>query len=156
MKPSHSNLHYFFLLLFTLICFSSCSDDTDTDDIVPYTLVSFTYIDNNNELAAVANSVYLDENNITTTSAGYKNHGVIIVKLTEGYAAFDATCTNDVESENHVVPDGAFAVCPDCGSTFNLLQDGYPFNDQKAIYKLKEYRTSYTSEGNHATIRVYN
>jgi len=156
MKSKQSNLHFFFLLLFTLIGFSSCSDDTNTDDIVPYVRISFKYIDNNNALGAVGNSVYLDENDIVTSSAGYNGHGIIIVRLTKGYAAYDATCTNDVESEYHVELDGTFAICPVCGSKFNILQDGQPFNGSKAIYNLIQYKTSSTSEGNHASIRVYN
>jgi nitrite reductase/ring-hydroxylating ferredoxin subunit len=156
MKSRQSNLHYFFLFLLTLIGFSSCSKDTDLDKIVPYSRVQFEYLDNENKLGAVGNSIYLNEDDITTSSAGYKNHGIILVKLSEGYAAFDATCTNDVESEEHVEIDGAFAICPVCDSKFNILQGGFPFAGSAARYQLKVYNTSSTSEGNHATIRVRN
>ena len=156
MKSRQSNLHYFFLFLLTLIGFSSCSKDTNLDKIVPYTRIQFEYNDNENKLGAENNSIYLDENDIITSSAGYRNHGIIIVRLSDGYAAFDATCTNDVESEEHIELDGVFAVCPVCDSKFNILDNGYPFNGSVARHKLKEYKTSSTSEGNHAKIRVYN
>ncbi len=156
MKSRQSNLHYFFLFLFTLIGFSSCSKDTNLDKIVPYTRVEFEYLDNENKLGAVGNTIYLDEDDIITSSAGYKNHGIIIVRLNEGFAAFDATCTHDVEAAEHVELDGAFAVCPICDSKFNVLQGGFPFNGSVARHQLKEYDTSSTNEGNHATIRVRN
>lgn len=156
MKSSQSNLHYFFLILIPLLAFSSCSKDTNIDKIVPYTRVEFEYLDNENKLGAVGNSIYLDEDDIITSSAGYKNHGIIIVRLNEGFAAFDATCTNDVEADEHVELDGSFAECPICGSKFNVLQGGEPFNGSVARYNLKQYKTSSQSAGNHATIRVYN
>ncbi|MCZ4693283.1 hypothetical protein DWB61_02185 [Ancylomarina euxinus] len=156
MKPSQSNLHYFFLFLLTLVGFSSCSKDTNLDKIVPYAHVEFEYLDNENKLGAVGNTIYLDENDIITSSAGYKNHGIILVKLNEGYAAFDATCTHDVESQEHVELDGVFAVCPICDSKFNILQGGEPFNGSVARYNLKQYKTSSNGASSHAKIRVYN
>tara|TARA_R110001583_G_scaffold74156_6_gene205605 strand:+ start:9736 stop:10206 length:471 start_codon:yes stop_codon:yes gene_type:complete len=156
MKSRQSNLHYFFLFLFTLIGFSSCSKDTNLDKIVPYTRVEFEYLDNENKLGAVGSSIYLDEDDIITSSAGYKNHGIIIVRLNEGFAAFDATCTYDVEAAEHVELDGSFAECPICESKFNIQQDGQPFNNSVARFNLKQYKTSSQSEGNHATIRVRN
>lgn len=156
MKSRQSNLHFFFLFLFTLIGFSSCSKDTNLDKIVPYTRVEFEYHDNENKLGAENNSIYLDEDDIITSSAGYKNHGIILVHLNEGIVAFDATCTHDVESEEHLKLDGNFAVCPVCDSKFNILQIGEPFSGSIARYNLKKYKTYSQSVGNHATIRVRN
>ena len=81
MKSRQSNLHFFFLFLLTLIGFSSCSEGTDINDIVPDTHVDFTYHDNENKLGAENNSIYLGEDDIITSSAGYKNHGIILVLL---------------------------------------------------------------------------
>ncbi len=156
MKSRQSNLHYFFLFLLTLAGFSSCSEDTNLDEIIPNVPVNFQYLDNENKLGASGNAIYLSENDISTPPAGYKNHGIIIVRLNEGYAAFDATCTHDPEDQKHIELDGSFALCPICGSKFNIQQSGQPFNGSVARYNLKEYKTSSQSEGNHATIRVYN
>ncbi|MRT91637.1 hypothetical protein [Ancylomarina sp. 16SWW S1-10-2] len=156
MKLRQSNLHFFFLFLFILIDLSSCSKGTDIDEIVPYTLVDFTYHDNENKLGAENNCIYLDEETIGISKVGYKNHGIILVHLNDGIVAFDATCTNDVESDNHLELDGNFAVCPDCDSKFNILQVGEPFSGSVARYSLKTYKTSTYSLGNHATIRVRN
>lgn len=156
MKSRQPNLHYFFLFLLTLTGFSSCSEDTNIDKIIPYTRVEFEYIDNENKLGAVGNSIYLDENDVISYSAGYKNHGIILVKLNEGVAAYDATCTHDVEAEEHIELDGIFAVCPLCESKFNILQGGEPFNGSEARYNLKKYKTSYNETNSHIRIRVYN
>jgi len=156
MKSRLSNLHYFFIFLLPLIGFSSCSKDTNIDDIVPHVKIDFEYLDNENKLGAVGNSIYLDENDIVTHAAGYKNHGIIIVRLSDGYAAFDATCTNDVEAEEHIELDGVFAVCPNCDSNFNILQGGQPFNGSEARYSLKKYSTSDNGSNNHVKIRVFN
>ncbi len=156
MKSRLSNLHYFFLFLLSSIGFYSCSEDTNLNKIVPYVRVQFEHLDNENKLGAVGNAIYLGENDIATSAAGYKNHGIIIVRLNDGFAAYDATCTHDVESEEHVELDGVFAVCPVCNSKFDILQGGFPFNGSKARYNLKTYRTSNSNAGNHAEIRVYN
>jgi Rieske Fe-S protein len=58
------------------------------------------------------------------------------------YYTYDATCTLEVSDSCSVVNEGngLNAVCPCCGSTYNLM-DGFPINGE-APYALKEYNIS--------------
>lgn len=152
MNSNKPNLLYFFLILLLNITFCSCSKDTNVDEIVPYTFVKGTiYLNFHSELNSVGNALYFDE---IGASVGYKGHGFIVVRTsTSEFTVFDATCTHDTDSEEHVVIKGSYAECPVCKSKFSLLTGGWPFNDSVAKYKLKEYRNSYSSGSNTLNVR---
>jgi len=153
MNDYKSNLLHFFLFLLLNITFWSCSDTTDEDDIVPYTYVNGTIrLDYYNDLNAIGNALYFDE---IGTSVGYNGHGFIVVRTgTSEFAVFDATCTNDIDSDEYLEINGSYAECPVCGSKFSLLTGGWPFNESVAKYKLKEYQNTYYSSNN--TLKVRN
>ncbi|MDM8159146.1 hypothetical protein QUH73_04860 [Labilibaculum sp. K2S] len=152
MSHNKSNLPFFFLFYLLSITFYSCSKDTNVDEIIPYTYVKGTiYLNFYSELNSVGNALYFDE---IGASVGYNGHGFIVVRTsTSGFAVFDASCTNDRDSEEHLKIEGSYAECPVCGSKFSLLTGGWPFNDSEAKYKLKEYRNSYSSSTNTLNVR---
>jgi nitrite reductase/ring-hydroxylating ferredoxin subunit len=153
MKSNKSNLLYFFLFLLLSSFFSACSDSKSVDDIVPNWHINATiHLDYHSELNSVGNALYFDE--IGGSTVGYKNHGIFIIKLNSGYAAYDATCTHDVDADDPLELEGIFAECPICESKFNLMDGGYPFEGSIAKYPLKKYKTSFSSANN--TLRVYN
>lgn len=153
MSIIKSNLLYFFLFLLLSTTFCSCSSDNDNKEIVPSWHINSTlYLDFHSELGSVGNALYFSS--IGGETVGYNDHGIIVVKLNNGFAAYDATCTHDIDVEEHVEPDGVFAECPVCESKFNLLDGGYPFEGSVAIHPLKKYRTSYSSSNR--TLRIYN
>jgi len=139
-----SNLTQIFSFFFIIISFVSCSD-TDSvrkDDIVPYTLVNeqinLSYFYKISDVNLVGNSQYFQD--FGGKYIGYRGHGIIVAIADDGYKAYDATCTYDVDVEEHLELDGLFAVCTLCDSKFNILT-GWPFEGSVARYQLKKYRT---------------
>jgi len=157
MKSRLSNLHYFFLFLLTLIVFSSCSDATDINDVVPYTriqleknLVYYPALD------VPGNAVYFGPNEFINSAAGYRDHGIYIVNTGDGFIAMDASCTHDVEADEHVEineDSDALGICPLCKSEFVFLSGG-SVHVGPAKYDLKKYHTYY--DANAKTLRVTN
>ena len=159
MNVNKSNLLYFFLLLTLSSLFCSCSSDSiDINDVVPYRNIDVTL-----------NLTY--EYNLTNNTAvyydyvdghwvGYKNHGIIIYRANDNYFAYDATCTHDVEADDHVElgnPDDAdswegVAVCPICKSEFMILTGANPIGESVAKHPLKSYKTN--KNGN--MLHIYN
>lgn len=152
MNSNKSNLLYFFLFFLLNITFCSCSKDTNVDEIIPYTFVNGTiYLDFHSELNSVGNALYFDE---IGTSVGYNGHGFIVIRTsTSEFAVFDASCTYDSDSNEHIKIEGSYAECPVCESKFSLLTGGWPFNDSVAKDKLKEYKNSYSSSNNTLNVR---
>lgn len=151
MNSSKSNL-YLFLFFLLNITFCSCTTTTDKDCEIPYSYVSGTiYLNFYSDLNSVGNAVYFNE---IGTSTGYNGHGFIVVRTgTSEFAVFNATCTNDIDSEEHVEINGTYAECPVCESKFSLLTGGWPFNDSLASCGLEEYSCTYSSSKNTLTVR---
>ena len=152
MRINKSNLLYFFLFLLLNTFFCSCSKTISEDDIVPHVFVQGTiYLEYHSELNSIGNALYFDE---IGTSTGYKGHGFIVVRTSSSeFAVFDASCTNDVEADEHVEVDEALAVCPICESQYSLLTGAWPLNNSVAKYKLKGYRNTYYSSRNELKVR---
>lgn len=159
MSHNKLNLQYFFLFLLVNITFCSCSKDSvNIDDIVPYRKIdvelNLTY---HNELTNNT-AIYFDD--VYGVIVGYNNHGIFVFRSNDEYFAYDATCTHDVESDEHVIlndPDdddewNAGAKCPVCNSEFLIPNGAYPIDGSVAKYPLKEYKTSL--RGN--SLRIYN
>ena len=157
MKSRLSNLHYFFIFLLTLIGFSSCSDATDINDVVPYTRVQFEiHLVYYNDLDVPGKALYFDQNDIINSAAGYRDHGIYIVNTGDGFIAMDASCTHDVEADEHVEineDNDALGICPLCKSEFVFLSGG-SVHVGPAKYDLKKYHTYY--DQNKRTLRVSN
>lgn len=159
MSVNKSNLLYFFILFSLCISICSCSSNSvDVNEIVPYRQIN-AHIDLTYYNQLTNNSaMYFDF--IEGRSLGYKDHGIIVFRTNGQYYAYDATCTHDVETEEHVElndpnDDDAWnngATCPVCGSEFILSTGAAPTSESIAIHPLKSYRTSVS--GN--ILRVYN
>jgi len=150
MKSRLSNLHYFFIFLFPLIIFSSCSKDTtNINEIVPYTRISFqTYRYYHQDLEKIGEGIYFDSNDGFNSAAGYKNHGIYIINTGNDFIAMDATCTHDVTSDTHVVlkkDNPSIGICHDCKSEFVFLSEG-AIHKGPAKYSLRNYTVIYNSE----------
>ena len=150
MKSRQSNLHYFFLFLLTLIGFSSCSkDSTNINEIIPYTRINFqTNRTWHQELEQIGVGVYFDSEYGFNSSAGYKNHGIYIVNTGDGFISMDATCTHDVNIDEHIEVSGEnnlIGTCPVCGSEFIFLTGG-AVHKGPAKYSLRNYRLTYNPD----------
>lgn len=152
MNSNKPNLLIFFLFFLSSITFSSCYTTTDEDCDIPYSYVSGTiYLNYYSGLNSVGNAVYFDE---IGTSSGYNDHGFIVVRTsTSEFAVFDASCTYDSDSDEHVEINGTYAECPECDSKFSILTGGWPFDDSEATCSLKEYSCTYSSSNNTLTVR---
>lgn len=149
MKSRQSNLHYFFLFLLLLLGFSSCSKSTDVNEIVPYTRISFsTFRIYHQELEDIGTGVYFGPDQAFNSSAGYRNHGIYIVNTGDKFIAMDATCTHDVEIDDHInlkENNKLIGVCPECGSEFIFLSGG-SVHKGPANYDLIKYRVTYNPD----------
>ena len=152
MSNNKSNLLYFFLFLLINITFCSCSKDTNIDEIIPYTHVNGTIrLNYYSGLNSVGNALYFDE---IGTSIGYNGHGYIVIRTsTSTFSVFDASCTNDKDSDEHLEIEGVLGICPVCKSKFNLMGDGIRI-EGPARYTLKKYRNTYSASNN--TLKVRN
>ncbi|WP_372639880.1 hypothetical protein [Ancylomarina sp.] len=150
MKSRQSNLHYFFLFILILTSFSSCSkDSTNINEIVPYTRINFqTNRIWHQELEKIGTGIYFDSEDGFNSSAGYGNHGIYIVNTGDGFIAMDATCTLDVNSEEHIEvskENDLLGICPICESEFVFLSGGQ-IHKGPAKYSLRNYKVIYNSE----------
>lgn len=131
-----------YLLIFTMFVFMNSSCDK-VDSQIPDVYVDLPInLSINNELTIPGNSLYFP---------GVGFGGIIVYCETEGsYYAFDAACTNEINSSCKVVNEGLLGTCSCCESQFILI-GGYP-SDGPASAPLKQYKTSLY--GN--ILRVYN
>ena len=138
-----------FCILATAAAFVSCFNNDD--DVVPWTEVKVKI----NTLDAK----YIDLQNINgrviVKNEGYGGNGIIVYRASEsGFNAFDCTCTYEVSDTCAVILDEGNivgAVCPVCGSKYELVNCGMPTSG-KARHSLKSYRVSY----NEPDLRIFN
>ena len=123
------------VLLFIAVFASSC--ETNRGKIIPYVKV---YIDL--DIYAELGSMGIGSTKIIPNE-GYK--GIVLYREADLiFHAYDLTCTEFPEHDEAVVEDENFIgvfECPECGSTFVLINGAYP-NSGPAEYPLEEYHTS--------------
>lgn len=145
---SLSKVLTFCILATAAACVSCFNED---DDVVPWTEVKVRI----NTLDAK----YIDLQSVSgrtiVKNEGYGGNGIIVYRSTESiFNAYDCTCTYEVSDTCAVVLDEgniAGAVCPICGSKFELVNCGMPTSG-KARHSLKSYRVSY----NEPFLRIFN
>ncbi len=145
---SLSKVLTFCILATAATCVSCFNED---DDVVPWTEVKVRI----NTLDAK----YIDLQSVSgrtiVKNEGYGGNGIIVYRSTESiFNAYDCTCTYEVSDTCAVVLDEgniAGAVCPICGSKFELVNCGMPTSG-KARHSLKSYRVSY----NEPFLRIFN
>lgn len=131
---------YLFFFLLVLLSSLSCKE---IDSQIPDVPVSFQInLITLNELTVPGNSVYFPQ-------AGFG--GVIIYCEIEGsYYAFDAACTNEINTGCRVENKGLLGTCSCCGSEFVFV--GGSVVKGPASAPLKQYNVSVYGD----MLRVYN
>lgn len=130
--------HIFFLipiLLISLLMAPAC--ESNQGRIIPYTKVYYDL-----DLYAELGSMGIGST-LIIPNEGYR--GIVLYR--EGdllFQAYDLTCTEFPDHDEAVLEDEDFVglfECPECGSTFILVNGAYP-NTGPAQYPLQEYNTS--------------
>ena len=130
--------HIFFLLpvlLISLLIAPAC--ESNQGRIIPYTKVYYDL-----DLYAELGNMGIGST-LIIPNEGYR--GIVLYR--EGdllFHAYDLTCTEFPDHDEAVIEDEDFVgvfECPECGSTFVLVNGAYP-NTGPAEYPLQEYRTS--------------
>jgi nitrite reductase/ring-hydroxylating ferredoxin subunit len=152
------NLIIFIIILIFPLFITSCSKEKN--DVIPDVYVDFNISLYDPEFYILtapltADSVSASTNNIGSPAAGYDNNGIIIFRDgNDEFYAYDRTCPHDFKVNNRSVKvkiDGITAVCPDCGSIYQLAAYGTPSNGPSQ-YPLKNYKTSF----NNPWVHVWN
>jgi nitrite reductase/ring-hydroxylating ferredoxin subunit len=150
----------FFLIAVTFTFTSgSCNKK---NDVIPDVYVDFTLNLSDPEfvdLNAIGGSVAVDArtNNWGSSAAGYAGNGIIISRGVDEFYAYDRTCPHDFSLNASSIKVNidktgfAKAVCPKCGTSYELLSFGTPASGV-GKYPLKNYKTS--TYGN--SVRVWN
>ena len=132
------NLHIFFLfltLLFAAVSTPSC--ESNRGQIIPYVKVYVPLL-----LYADLADMGIGATKILP-GEGYK--GIVLYRANDlEFYAYDLCCTEYPEHDEAVEEDETFTgvfECPDCGSTYVLINGAYP-NSGPAEFPLVEYRTS--------------
>lgn len=141
MSKQISKVLTFCCSLASLLIFHAC--DNIDDDVVPWVEVRVRI----NTLSAE----YIDLQSISgraiIKNEGYGANGIIVYRAGESvFNAFDCTCTNELSDTCGVVFDEnniAGAICPVCGSRYELMNCGMPTSG-KARHSLKSYHVSYS------------
>ena len=140
---------FIFCVLATSSAFVSCQNPDD--DVVPWVEVSVRV----NTLDARYVDLQNVNGRVVIKSQGYGNNGIIVFRSSEDvFNAFDCTCTYEQSDTCAVQLDEnniAGAICPVCGSKFELVNCGMPTTG-KARHSLKSYRVSY----NEPILRIFN
>ena len=138
-----------FCILATVWPFVSCQNPDD--NVVPWTEVKVRI----NTLDARYIDLQSVNGRVVVEHQGYGGNGIIVYRSSETiFNAFDCTCTYEQSDTCAVIPDDgniAGAVCPVCGSKYELVNCGMPTSG-KARYSLKSYRVSY----NEPILRIFN
>ncbi len=141
------------------IIFSSCNKN---NDVIPDRYVSFTLNLSDPEfvnLNAIGGSVTVNAstNNWGTRAAGFDNNGIIISRGVDEFYAYDRTCPHDYAINRQSIQvqidatGFAKAVCPECGTTYELISFGTPASGI-GRYPLKNYKTRFDG----ANVTVWN
>ena len=138
-----------FCVLATTAAIVSCQNPDD--NVIPWVEVKVRI----NTLDAKFIDLQNVNGRIVVANQGYGGNGIIIYRSSESiFNAFDCTCTYEVSDTCAVILDEgniAGAICPVCGSKYELVNCGMPTSG-KARHSLKSYRVSY----NEPYLRIFN
>jgi hypothetical protein len=137
-----------FLTLF-LTFLPSCSKHTN--DVIPDVRVDFTIDLENPEFASLTVAGSFDTIDAAThnwgpLAGGYDGNGIIVYSGPDEFHAYDRTCPYDFAANGKSVrinADYAVAVCPECGTTYDLSAFGTPASGP-GRYPLKNYNITLT------------
>lgn len=146
-----SKLIKILLIISSIILLLKCSsDDKDVRSVIPP--ISFSIqisLQSNPRLQIIGNSVYFSH--YQGTNLGYRNHGIYVIKTGDSqYRSFDASCTYDPDTNEHIAISGTGYKCPTCNSQFELFTGSVV--KEPANIALREYSTNLSE----THVRVYN
>lgn len=132
-----------FSIISTLLI--SCNRDNN-NEIIPDVPVYIGPIHvTDAEYQALFNLVY---GNHLEALEGYQANGILLVNLGNNeFAAYDCTCTHEVEKDCFVRPENSNSVtvtCSCCESTYELINGSV--TKGPANYPLKAYKTTFNGE----------
>lgn len=145
-------LYICFYMLTNWGCDEKISEKWGDKHIIPYVSI-YTQIDlkigGESKLQVPGQPIYLNTSQPNGTPLGYKEHGIIVIRLNDTeFACWDATCTNCTDLNSYMTTkdlSGEIAICPVCDKEFSLHY-GAAFNTTEKIYPLKSYPI--TRQGN--------
>jgi len=154
-----SKIRLFLFILSLTVFINSCNKK---NDVIPDVYVSFNLDLLDPEfvnLNALGGSVTVNSrtNNIGTGAAGYNGNGIIVTRGVDEFYAYDRTCPhdyllNELSVQVNIDNTGfARAVCPQCGTVYELMSFGTP-GAGIGKYPLKNYKTSFDG----IYVRVWN
>ncbi len=159
MIPMYKGLKISFFLIAAIVALSLSSCGKNSNDVIPDVYIDFT-IDLNDpqfvNLTALGGSDTIDAttNNFGSRAAGFNGNGIIIFSGADAFYAYDRTCPHDYAVNGlsiKVKVDFTKAVCPKCGTMYELLASGTP-SSGPGRYPLRNYKTSFDGR----FIRVWN
>ena len=131
-------------LLFVL---SSCDTNFNQISPIPDAPVSYTLniLRDAPQLMTPGNSVAITEPNKQGQYIGYSGL-LICYGLDDKYYAFDLCCPHEHRRDIRVEVDMIFAVCPECGSQFDVGFGSGFCNKGESKYPLKRYTVTRTGD----------
>jgi len=127
----------------------------EQEDVVPEVPVN-VYLQLIHYNLSPAGSIIVTNQMVAASSLGYDNNGLIVYRDISEFYAYDRTCPYHVEKSIPVGLSGnpLYAICPNCGSKFQLWFNGFPTDSGPSKYPLKQYQTTYYPSSN--TLHIYN
>jgi nitrite reductase/ring-hydroxylating ferredoxin subunit len=146
-------------LLTVLLVFLSGSCTKKANDVIPDVYVHFVLDINDPQfvtLNAIGGADTIDANtNNWDYAGGFDGNGIIIYRGIDSFYAYDRTCPHDYKTDGESVKvniDFIQAVCPVCGTVYELAAGGTP-SSGPGRYPLKNYRTVF--DGRFVTVSNY-
>ena len=140
------------LNLLSVICallsvLSSCDTNLNQISPIPDAPVSYTLniLRDAPQLMTPGNSVVITEPNKQGQYIGYSGL-LICYGLDDKYYAFDLCCPHEHRRDIRVEVDMIFAVCPECGSQFDVGFGSGFCNKGESKYPLKRYTVTRTGD----------
>jgi nitrite reductase/ring-hydroxylating ferredoxin subunit len=141
----------FFLLALALtasICACNKKNDVIPDEYIDFVIdIMDPQFVNLNSIGE-SDTINARTNNLGSVAAGYNGNGIIITRGVDEFFAYDRTCPHDFAVNEQSVKvriknaEFAKAVCPKCGTVYELLSYGTP-SSGIGRYPLKNYRTNF-------------
>lgn len=156
---SSSKIKHFLLISLAALVLTSCNKK---NDVIPDVTVDFSLSLTDPQftpLNVIGGAVLIDgrTNNYGHYADGYAGNGIIVTRGVDEFFAYDRTCPYEYAVSGTSVkvnldPSGfAKAVCPKCGTAYELISFGTP-SSGVGKYPLKNYKTSF--DGRY--VRVWN
>lgn len=140
MNIYKSKISVFFIYIIISTSIYSCSDTNINNRLQKTNTNINLYLDQYPELLSPGYALYIGSD--SGKKVGINQHGIYVVFNGSEYTAYDATCTYDVDNEEHIIipnEGDLFFQCPICKSEFDIFFGGA--TKKPAKLPLEYYRT---------------